>query len=96
MKKLIKAQIRFIQIFVFIKMSRIDWINSITSAYLITKIIYILLVVDYFTRFIKAKIKLKYTIYKIINIFENYIFSKFGYNKAVYCNNGIYFINQKV
>lgn len=76
-------------------MLRIDWISFITLVFSITRVIYVLLIVDYFTRFPYTKSNLKYVADKVINIYKTLIFLMFGYSKAVYFNNSSYFINQK-
>ena len=54
------------------------------------------MVVDYFHRFVWAKGYLKHSADEVINIYENHISPIFGHSKAVYCNNGSHFVNQKV
>lgn len=51
---------------------------------------------DYFTKFICLKSYLKYIVDKIFDIYKNYIFPIFEYNKAIYFNNNFYFVNQKI
>ncbi len=73
-----------------------DWIGSITPTCLITRVIYILLLVDYFTRFIWVKGYLKYIVDKVIDIYKNFISPIVGDSKVVYSDNGSHFINQKI
>lgn len=77
-------------------MLRMDLVSLITLACSITGVIYILLVVDYFIRFVWAKSILNYTANEVIDIYKNHIFPIFGYSKEIYSNNGSYFVNQKV
>ena len=96
MKKPIKARIRSIQVFGPMKMLGMDWVGPITPACSITGVMYVLLVVDYFTRFVWAKGYLKHTADEVIDIYENHISPIFGHSEAVYSDNGSYFVNQKV
>lgn len=48
------------------EMLEIDWVGPITLAYSITGVMYVLLVIDYFTRFVWAKGYLKHTVDKVI------------------------------
>ena len=57
---------------------------------------YVLLVVDYFTRFVWAKGYLKHTADGVIDIYENHISPIFGHSEVVYSDNGSHFVNQKV
>lgn len=57
---------------------------------------YILLVLDYFTRFVWAKNYLKHTANKVIDIYKNHISLIFGHSKAMYSDNSLHFVNQKV
>lgn len=77
-------------------MLEIDLIDPITPMCLIIGVMYILIIVDYFIRFVWAKSYLKHTFDMIIDIYNNHIFLILRYNKAVYSDNGSYFINQKV
>lgn len=78
------------------KMLGKDWVDSINPACLITGIVYVLLVVSYFTRCIWAKGYLKHMADKVIDIYKNYISPIFGHSKAIYLDNGFHFVNQKV
>lgn len=62
----------------------------------ITGVIYILLMVYYFTRLNWAKNYLRNTTTEIIDIHKNHISSIFRYSKVVYSNNNFYFVNQKI
>lgn len=75
------------------KIFEMDWVGSITFAYLIIGVVYILLMVNYFIRFIWAKSYIKYMADEVINIYENHISPIFSYNKAIYLDNGSHFIN---
>lgn len=78
------------------KILGLDWIGCIILTCSITRVIYDLLVVDYFIRFVWAKNYLKHIAYEVFNIYEKYIFLIFRYNKVIYFNNSSYFINQEV
>lgn len=92
MKKSIRAQIRGIQVFAPMKILGIEKVGLITSAYSINGVVYVLLVVDYFKRFIWAKDYIKHTADECIDIYENYIFLIFGHTKAIYLDNSFYFV----
>lgn len=96
MKKPIRAQIRSIQVFAPMKMLGMDWVGPITPACSVTGVVNVLLVVDYFTRFIWAEGYLKHTADEVIDIYENHISPIFGHSEAVYSDNGSHFVNQKV
>lgn len=67
-----------------------------TLAYSITRVMYILLVVDYFIRFVQAKGYLKYIADEVFDIYKNHIFPIFGHSKTIYSDNGSHFINQNI
>lgn len=73
MKKPIKAQIRSIQVSELMKMLVMDLVGPISPAYSITMVMYVLLVVGYFTRFVWAKSYLKRTADEVVDIYENRI-----------------------
>ena len=96
MKKPIKTQIRYIQVFEPMKILRMDRVSPITPACSVTRVVYVLLVVDYFTRFIWAKSYLRHTSDEVIDIYKNNITPISGHSKVVYSDNGSHFVNHKV
>lgn len=77
-------------------MLRIDWAILITLTYSITRVMYVLLVVDYFTRFVWAKSYSKYIADEVIDIYKNHICLIFRHKKAMYSDNSSHFVNQKI
>lgn len=78
------------------KILGMDQVDLIIPICLITGVVYILLVINYFIRFIWAKSYLKYMTGRVIDIYKNHILPIFDHSKAVQLDNGFYFINQKV
>lgn len=59
-----------------------DWVGPITPAGSVTGVVYILLMVDYSTRSIWAKNKLKHTADEAIDVYKNHVSSIFGHSKC--------------
>ena len=62
----------------------INWVWLIIPLFTITRVIYMLLVINYFTRFIWTKNYLKYTADKVVDIYKNHNFLIFDHSKMVY------------
>ena len=73
-----------------------DWIGPITPTYSITGARYMLLMVDYFTRFIWAKAYRDYTKVKVIYIYYDYLTLIFGWPEGCYSDNSSHFANTEV
>lgn len=74
----------------------INWISFIIPNWSIFEVVYVLLIVNYFLKFIRAKDYLKHMVNKVVDIYKNHISLIFGHNKAIYLDNGFHFVNQKV
>ena len=79
-----------------ISIGGMDQISPILPPYSITGVRYILLYLDYFTRFIQVKAYLRYRAIKVIDLFNNYLILIFSQPQGVYSNNRYYFINREV
>ena len=74
----------------------LDWVGPIILACTITKVVYILLMVDYFSRFLWAKGYTKHTMQEVVNLHENHVSPVFEHFCAVYTDNGSHFVNKLV
>lgn len=74
----------------------LDWVKPITPACTITRMVYILLIIDYFFWFLWAKDYTKYIAQMVVDLHENPVFPIFGHSQAVYTDNGSHFINELV
>ena len=72
----------------------LDWVGPITPACTVTGAVYILLMVDYFSRFLWAKAYTKHTAQEVVDLHENHVSPVFGHPRAVYTDNGSHFVNQ--
>jgi len=72
--KFIKVNVQSIQIFEFMTMIEMNWLKFITFIDLRIEAVYILLIVDYFSRFVWAKVYQFHTATKIVNMFQNHNF----------------------
>ena len=73
-----------------------DWLGPICPACAITGHQYILILVDYFSRFTWAKLYLNHTADDVIDMYENILSPIFGQPEAGYSDNGSHFVNEKV
>lgn len=95
-KKPIKRDAQLIQVFEPMQMIGMDWLGPISPACSITGHQYILIPVDYFSRFTLAKSYLTHTADDVIDIYESHLSPVFGQPKAAYSDNGSHFVNEKV
>ena len=96
MKKPIKIGTQSIQEFKPMSMVGMDWIGPITPACTATGAKYVLLVVDYFTRFVWGKAYREHTSAEVVDMYENTIAPIFGWPEGVYSDNGSHFVNELV
>ena len=73
-----------------------DWIGPITPACSITGAAYILLVIDYCTRFVWAKAYRYHTSEEVRHMFEEYIAPIFGWSRGVYLDSASHFVNELI
>ena len=96
LKKPIKSDAFVIQGFSPMTMIGMDFMGPISPACTATGAIYILLVVDYFTRFIWAKAYLHARGDAVIDMLRDHIAPVFGWPKGAYSDNGSHFVNDDV
>ena len=85
-----------IQVFEPMTMLGADWVGPITPACEATGNKYILLFVDYFSRFTWAKPYREHGAAEVVDMIENHITPVFGYMKGLYTDNGSHFANKKL
>lgn len=73
-----------------------DWLGPISPACAITGHQYILILVDYFSRFTWAKSYLTHTAEDIIDMYDNHLSPIFGQLGEAYSDNSLHFVNKKV
>ena len=73
-----------------------DWVGPITPRYSLTGAAYILLVINYFSRFAWAKAYVHHTLVEVVDIWENHISPIFGWPTGIYSDNGSHFVNELV
>lgn len=73
-----------------------DYVGPITPACTITGARYVLLVVDYFSRFVFARAFAEATQLTTLSMFFESIVPIFGWPMSVYCDNGSHFMGNKV
>lgn len=95
-KRPIKTSVQAIQHFAPLSMLGMDWIGPISPPCSITGAVYILLVMDYFSRFAWAKAYIQHTAVEVIDMYENHITPVFGWPIGVYSDNGSHFVNGDV
>ena len=83
-----------IQIFEPIAIVGLNWVGPITPACTITGAVYILLMVDYSSRFLWAKAYMKHTMQEVVDLHKNHVSPIFGHPWTVYTDNGSYFVNE--
>ena len=86
-------QFRYLNLWAMIGM---DWLGPILLACFITGHQYILILMDYFSQFVWAKLYETHTADDVIDIFENYLTPIFGHPAAGYSDNGSHFVNEKI
>ena len=74
----------------------LDWVGPIMPTCTITGVVYILLMIDYFSRFLWAKGYTKHTAQEVVDLHENHVFLIFGHPRAVYTDNGSHLVNELV
>lgn len=90
-KKLIKSGIQPIQLFKPMAMIGIDWLGPISQPCSINGHHYILILIDYFSRFIWAKSYATHTADDFLDMYENHLTHVFGHPAAAYSDNGSHF-----
>ena len=95
-KKPIKADKQAILKFAPMDMLGMDWLGPISPACTATGCKYILIVVDYFTRFVWAKAYVEHEGKETVHMYEHHICPIFGFPRSVYSDNGSHFVNQWV
>ncbi len=85
-----------IQTFELMAMVGLDWVGPIMPTCTVTGVVYILLMVDYFSRFLCAKGYTKHTAQEVVDLHENHVSPIFGYPRTVYKDNGSHFVNELV
>lgn len=95
-KKPIRFPPQTIQVFEPRKKIGMDWLGPISPACSVTGCAYILILVDYFSRFMWAKAYLKHSSGEVIDMFENHVSPVFGHPMAAYSDNGSHFVNDRV
>ena len=93
LKKPIQAEPFVIQRFEPMSMIGMDFLGPISPRCPVTFAIYVLLVVDYFTRFVWAKAYQTGTKEDVADMLQNHITPVFGWPQGVYSDNGSHFKN---
>ena len=70
-----------------------DWLGPISPICTATGAAYVLLVVDYFSRFVWAKAYQNHTAYETFDMLREYIAPVFGWPWGLYTDNGSHFVN---
>ena len=81
-KRPIKSGVQPIQVFEPMAMIGMDWLGPISPACSITGHQYILILIDYFSRFMWAKSYETHTADDVLDMFENHLTSIFGHPAA--------------
>ena len=77
-------------------MMRLDFLSSISLSCSITEARYILLVIDYFSRFVFAKSYVHCTITSVADLLANHIVSIMRYSRSIYSNNESHFTSDEI
>ena len=93
LKKRIKSDAFAIQGFSPMTMIDMDFLGPTTPACTATGAIYIMLAIDFFTRFIWAKPYLRARGEEVIDLLREHIAPVFGWPQGVYSDNGSHFVN---
>ena len=96
MRKPIKSVPLTIQGFQPMTMLGADWLGPIKPKCTATGALYVLLVVDYFSRFIWAQAFKDHTALEVIYMLRDVIAPIFGWPKGFYSDNGSHFVNYDV
>ncbi len=86
------AAIRHVLTFELMSMIKLNFLNFIRSTCSITRCRYILLEVNYFSRFVWARSYVYCTMTKSTNLMNNHIASVFEWLKVIYSNNDKHFV----
>ena len=92
MKKPMKGVPRTNQHFKPMAMIGADWLGPISPACTATGFRYVLIIVDYFTRFVWAKTYLFHTVFKTIHMLREHVAPVFGWPVGFYTDDGSYFV----
>lgn len=95
-KRPIKSGVQPIQVFEPMAMIGMDWLGPISPACSKTGHQYILILIDYFSRFMWAKLYETHMADDVLDMFENHLTPIFGHPAAAYSDNGSQFVNEKV
>ena len=96
LKKSIRDEFLSIRKFNSMIMLKMNWLESIISTCSIIEAKFILLVIDYFTRFFWAKTYRYHETFEIIDMLRDVITSIFEWMSDLYSNNDSYFVNHDV
>lgn len=78
------------------KIKGMDWLGPITPACSITGHKYVLIMVDYFSRFVWARSYEDQTRFEAVDMYKYHLSPIFGHPKGVYSVNGSHVVNEKV
>ena len=93
LRRSIQSEFLIIQKFSFMMMIDMNWLRSIQFVCTTIEALYVLLMMNYFNRFVWAKVYKNHTILKIMNMFWEHITSVFKWMADFYIDNGSHFVN---
>ena len=96
LKKSIRDEFLSIKKFNLMIILKMNWLKSIISTCSIIETKFILLVIDYFTRFLWAKTYRHHEVFEIIDMLRDVITSIFEWMRNLYSNNDSHFVNHDV
>ena len=96
LKKPITSAPLTVQSFGPMKMLRADWLGPISPICTATGAAYVLLVVDFFSRFVWARAYQQHTSYKTIDLIREHITPVFRWPEGLYTDNGSHFVNHNL